>query len=60
MLMLKMAFHIISGIGDEVERELFLHLTWAHQNQGTDEIQAKLPLYKDRSTEYQNCKSSHS
>lgn len=49
--MLKMAFHIISRIGDELESELFLHLAGAYQNLETKEIQAKSSVYKDRMSE---------
>lgn len=37
------------------ECELFVHLAWTHKNQGPDEIQAGLSVYKDRSTDYQTC-----
>lgn len=57
--MLTMGSHIINGIGDEYESELLLHLAGGHPNQGTNEIQAKLSVDKDRITEYKNWKSSH-
>lgn len=47
-MMLKMTFHVINGIRDKLESELFLHLADAHQNQGTEEIQAKLSVYRQK------------
>lgn len=58
--MLKMAFHLTDRIEDECESKLFLHLAGARQHQGTNDIQAKLSIYKGRITEYQSWTSSHS
>lgn len=36
LLMLKVAFHTVNGIGDELESRLFLHLAGTQQSQGTN------------------------